>query len=320
MDIEKLKKDLQEVGYVNLITNDGSHAERIKEIKNKLKIANTSNIVACINRDLHPTFDLIVVTEEGIQWSGFVEKEVNGKNRLGRKGVVSFKELSHFKCSVKKNMLDTFGLRLENMDIAHSSFMDVLFEFQYNSDLNSNENAINAELEKLQKVFEILIHADGTETSIPDECNGELIRAFIGDNDYFVTFYKKAFSKYTVNGIDKFAFVFSWFNALFGVAALFDRKLYKEALIGTVIAILAILLDNTALFAIVFVALIFVGGFITSYLVFKRYKKTLNQCNAKGMDYEQKLKTLESVGGTNKLVGILVLVLFILGIIRSCME
>jgi hypothetical protein len=62
--------------------------------------------------------------------------------------------------------------------------------------------------------------AAAESSTIPDEKNGELIEAFIDDKDQSV-FYKKAFGKYSTNGIEKFAFCFSWGGFLFGALTFF---------------------------------------------------------------------------------------------------
>jgi hypothetical protein len=191
--------------------------------------------------------------------------------------------------------------------------------FHYNTDLGdkANEEQVHA----LEEVFVTLSSvASGESSTIPDEKNGEMIDAFIGDKDQSV-FYKKAFGKYSANGIEKFAFCFSWGGFIFGAINLFHRKLYLEGvlwLIGS--AILSGI--SSGLLAII---LFFAGAFVNPYLVYKRYKKILLQCDSQKMTYDQKLETLRIMGGTNKvttvifgLLSLIALIVFVVVMFRAC--
>lgn len=318
MDIEILKKDLHKIGYTNLSINDGSNEERFEQIKRKFKISETNKIIGFINDDLDDSIDSgVVITEDGLKWDGIVKTQINGKETY--KGFISFKEISSFNCSVKKKLI-RLGVELENMDIKNGAYTDIELAFKFDAESEPDETELQKEMDKLKEVFTTLIKSIKNENSIPDEYNGELITAFIGDKDN-ARFYKKAFSKYSVNGIDKFAFVFSFGGLCFGVFNLFHRRLYKESLIWFLISILPIGLSG----GILYIASAFAGAFVNPYLVYKKYKRTLVLCNSQNMTYEQKLETLKSVGGTNGfttfLVGIASLLIgigLILLIIRSC--
>ena len=318
MDTEALKTDLQKIEYKNLSINDGSSAEKFKKIERKFKIPETSKIIAFINDDLDDSLNSgVVITEDGLKWDGIVKTQVNGKETYN--GFIAFKELASFNCSVKKKFI-RLGVELENMNIKNGSYTDIELAFKYDVEFEPDENQLQIEIDKLQKVFITLINVTKNESSIPDECNGELITTFIGDKDS-ARFYKKAFAKYNINGVDKFTFVFSFGGLCFGIFNLFHRRLYKESLIWFLISILPVGLSG----GILYIASAFAGAFVNPYLVYKKFKRTLVQCNSHGMTYEEKLETLKSVGGTNGfttfligIVGLIVGIGIILLFIRSC--
>jgi hypothetical protein len=137
-------------------------------------------------------------------------------------------------------------------------------------------------------------------TGTPVESEDALIEAFIGDKDTAV-FYKKAFSKYSVNGIEKFGFCFSWGGFVFGAINLFHRKLYKEAVIWLIGS--AVLSGISAGFLAII--LFFAGAFVNPYLIYKRFKKILAQCDAQAMLFAQKIETLKAMGGTNPVTSVI---------------
>jgi hypothetical protein len=145
-------------------------------------------------------------------------------------------------------------------------------------------------------------------SNVPDEQNLELIEAFIGDNGDTMVFYEKAFTKYHINGVEKFAFCFSWGGFVFGALNLFHRKLYLAGVLWIIgSAILSGI--SSGLLAIV---LFFAGAFVNPFLVYKRFKKLLAECNAQNMTHERKIMTLKASGGTNTLTTILMGIIWII--------
>lgn len=270
MDIEVLKNDLQKIEYSNLSINNGNNIERFEQIKRKFKIQETSKIIAFINDDLDDSLDSgVVITEDGLKWDGLVKTQINGKETYN--GFISFKELSSFNCSVKKKLI-RLGVELENMNIKNGSYTDIELAFKFDAESEPDENELQKEMNKLKEVFTTLIMATKSENQIPDEYNSELITTFIGDKDN-ARFYKKAFSKYNINGVDKFAFVFSFGGLCFGVFNLFHRRLYKESLIWFLISILPIGLSG----GLLYIVSAFAGAFVNPYLVYKKFRRTLVQ-------------------------------------------
>jgi hypothetical protein len=170
---------------------------------------------------------------------------------------------------------------------------------------------------------EIVSQANEINSEIPDEKNAELIEAFIDDDGDTAAFYKKAFEKYTVNGIEKFAFSFSWGGFFFSALNLFHRKLYLE---GVIWLVCAALLSGISGGFLTIISL-FAGAFVNPFLIYKRFKKILAQCNSKNMNYNQKIETMKAMGGTNVLTSIIMglalligIIVFVIVIVRACVD
>jgi len=106
-------------------------------------------------------------------------------------------------------------------------------------------------------------------------------------------FYKKAFEKYTITGIEQFAWQWSWWAIFGGVFYLLYRKLYIEAL--------AYVILFATVGMIPFLGLVFwvSSGGILPYFVYKRYKKTRYEVEKHLTGTEVKLSALRSAGGVN---------------------
>ena len=122
--------------------------------------------------------------------------------------------------------------------------------------------------------------------------NTQAIEAYI-DTPKTLDFYKKAFTKYHVTGIDQFAWHWSWWAMFGGVFYLLYRKLYLEALVYFVLFATIGMLP--------FVGLIMwgVSGGVLPYFIYKRYQKTREQVEKHLTGEEVKLAALTSAGGVN---------------------
>ncbi len=121
----------------------------------------------------------------------------------------------------------------------------------------------------------------------------QMIEAYI-DKEKSEDFYKEAFAKYTVAGVDQFAWHWSWWAMFGGVFYLLYRKLYLEALVYFVLFATVGMIPFAGL--IMWIA----SGGVLPYLVYKRYKKTKEQVEQNLSGDEVQLQALRTVGGVNQ--------------------
>jgi hypothetical protein len=88
---------------------------------------------------------------------------------------------------------------------------------------------------------------------------------------------------------------------VFGAFNLFHRKLYAEGVIWLVSAALLSGISSGILAIIIF----FAAAFLNPFLIYKKFKKILAQCNSQNMNYEQKIETLKTMGGTNAVTSVI---------------
>lgn len=139
--------------------------------------------------------------------------------------------------------------------------------------------------------------------------NEKALEAYIGTPEKYY-WYKVAFSKYDLNGIEKFSWVWSWYSFFFGPLYLLYRKCYVEALVVWIgMAIISSI--NGFLGFLVSIAL---GGTLP-YLIFKRYKKTIEKVESVEDDFDKQLGLLSSLGGTNKTARNIGIIIYILTMI-----
>lgn len=137
----------------------------------------------------------------------------------------------------------------------------------------------------------------------------EVLENYLGTPDKF-DWYKRAFDKYEINGVEKFAWNWSWYSFFFGYVYLVYRKCYIEAiLLWAAQIIVGCLFGITGV-----VVMILCGGFLP-YLVYKRYKKIAIKVDAIDEDYRKKLETMRELGGSNILARNIMIGLFIISII-----
>ncbi len=109
-----------------------------------------------------------------------------------------------------------------------------------------------------------------------------------------VDFYKEAFSKYTISGIEKFSWQWSWWAMFGGMFYLLYRKLYLEALAYF------LLFATVGMIPVVGLVLWILSGAVLPFLVYKRYKKTKTQVEENISNEEEQLHALQELGGVNK--------------------
>lgn len=120
-----------------------------------------------------------------------------------------------------------------------------------------------------------------------------MLESFVQKPEKFA-WYKKTFGKYNNNGIESFAWSWSWWAFFFSFWYLLYRKSYLAAL-GYFIA------------AIVFSFIPFIGGLVfmiisggtAPYFVYKTYKKMVTQAEAAQTGPEERISTMKMIGGFN---------------------
>jgi len=121
----------------------------------------------------------------------------------------------------------------------------------------------------------------------------EAIEAYINKPES-VEYYKKAFEKYQVAGIDQFRWNWSWWAFGGGMFYLLYRKLYIEAFAYFLIFML--------LGSLPFISLILwvISGGVLPYFVYKRYKKMKTLVETNLNDKDRQIAALRELGGVNK--------------------
>jgi hypothetical protein len=309
MDIDVLKKELQGLELPNLyIVQNGQYIDAINTVAKKSFIdMEKSGIIAYLDKE--PSIkgnDGILVVSDGIVWS-FDGATIDDKNSQYGSSC-NFESLKSFEVSISENLIT-----LIRRDISPGKDLEIFFPFTEADKAKKQEYA-----KSLERFFNSIVSFSGIDGGeVPDEKNGVLIREYIGPS----VFYMKAFNKYCVNGIDKFAFNFSWGGLIFGILNMLHRKLYIEVLVAFLVC--GVLSIMQLWYVNILTALTF--AIINPFLVYKRYKRILNQCAAKKMNMQQKKESLSALGGTNIVTTILGSILFLIGIIigiiflvRSC--
>jgi len=119
------------------------------------------------------------------------------------------------------------------------------------------------------------------------------IKAYI-NTPKTVEFYKKAFEKYNISGIDQFRWHWSGWAFAGGMFYLLYRKLYLEAVVYFFVFILLMPLPLVNLIAWI------ASGGILPYFVYKRYKKIKTEVENNLDNPHQQIDVLRELGGVNK--------------------
>jgi hypothetical protein len=288
MTIDALKDELEKSNYTNLFVDRGQNPDFIDRIKRRFNMESATDIIGFIDANYSLTGNEgVLITEEGIRWTS---SEVTIDETPRVKGSLTYAELSRYSCSSRTKIIRN-AITLAKQDIADGKNLCIEMAFLFNNE--PDEKVKQQQVFALEKVFATLTSMSEVPTAaIPDEKNGELIEAFIGQNGN-TAFYKKAFGKYSINGMERFAFCFSWGGFVFGAINLFYRKLYLEGVIWLIASAVLAGISSGLLAIIVF----FAGAFVNPFLVYKKFRKILRQCNDQKMTLDQKVETLRSMGG-----------------------
>jgi len=145
----------------------------------------------------------------------------------------------------------------------------------------------------------------------------KMLYAFVGKPDKFM-WYKKAFAKYDVYGVKEFAWNWSWYAFFFTFFYLLYRKVYKVSIIlggfyliiGSIGGPLGFLIN------------IILGGTLP-YYVYERYLRKKQDIEMHISDENLRIGAMKIIGGVNKsiipltVVLSIILVIFYLMIILS---
>ena len=121
----------------------------------------------------------------------------------------------------------------------------------------------------------------------------QAIEAYIG-TEKSVDWYKDAFQKYSIAGVDQFAWHWSWWAFGGGMFYLLYRKLSLEALGYFVLFMLL------GAFPLISLVLWIASGGVLPYFVYKRYKKIKAEVEANLPDEYAQLQALQELGGVNR--------------------
>lgn len=125
-----------------------------------------------------------------------------------------------------------------------------------------------------------------------NDYDDQMLEAFVNKPEV-TAWYKMAFSRYSVNGVDKMAWVWSWWAFFGGIFYLLYRKAYMAALGLFVLTIVS--------FAIPFGGLIvwILTGGLSPYFVYKVYQSKKVEIEAAIADEHKRIETMRAVGGYN---------------------
>lgn len=116
--------------------------------------------------------------------------------------------------------------------------------------------------------------------------------------------YKKVFASYDVNGVEKFSLNWSWFSFFFAPIHLAYRKCYIEALLIWIVQF--VFSPSGVMSSIIFS----IGcAVISPWLIYKRYRRTVDNIAFSGNDRETKIEMAKKLGGVDKLARNIAIVL-----------
>ncbi|MEN8148006.1 MAG: DUF2628 domain-containing protein [Campylobacterota bacterium] len=130
-----------------------------------------------------------------------------------------------------------------------------------------------------------------TENSGQDYDN-KMLEAFINKPEK-TAWYKNAFSQYSVNGVAKMTWVWSWWAFFGGLFYLLYRKAYMPALILLVLIIASSFIPLGGL-----ILWVLTGG-LAPYFVYKTYLDRKAEIESAIQDEPKRIETMRAVGGYN---------------------
>jgi hypothetical protein len=142
-----------------------------------------------------------------------------------------------------------------------------------------------------------------------DNYEDRMLAAWVGKPDKFL-FYKMAFQKFSIGGVERFAVVWSWWAFFFTFWFFLYRKAYIAALVAFVLAIL------TAFIPIIGPLAFMIGmGMSAVYFLYKHYKNLKLKIEWMTDDEDKRLEYMLMEGGYLGWVPWVVAILTILSII-----
>ena len=129
------------------------------------------------------------------------------------------------------------------------------------------------------------------ENSMSDYDN-KMIEAFVGKPEKTL-WYKNAFNKYSVNGVDKMSWNWSWWAFFGGIFYLLYRKAYLAALGLFVLTIVISLIPFGGL------VIWIVPGGLAPYFVYKIYQSKRAEIEVTIEDEQTRIDTMRAIGGYN---------------------
>lgn len=126
--------------------------------------------------------------------------------------------------------------------------------------------------------------------------NDRMLYAFVGKSSKF-NWYKKAFAKYNINGIEKSAWNWSWYAFFFNFFYLLYRKVY--AISGVIFFFYLIFGSIGGVFGLI---LNFIFGGYLPYFVYKKYIKIKKDIEEHISDENMRIETMVAFGGVNSII------------------
>ncbi len=142
-----------------------------------------------------------------------------------------------------------------------------------------------------------------------EEYEEKMIEAFVQKPEKF-DYYKRAFKKFNVNGIERIAWHWSWWGFFFE----FWFLLYRKAYIGALISFLGGILLGLIPFFGPLIWMILNGGYDV-YFIYKKYKKLKNEIEMKVSDPYQRIETMYILAKPNTWVIWVVAIISILSLL-----
>ncbi len=129
-------------------------------------------------------------------------------------------------------------------------------------------------------------------TDTHNDYDEKMLEAFINKPES-LAWYKSAFSRFNVNGIDKMAWAWSWWAFFGGIFYLLYRKAYLAALGLFAVSLLSFIVPFGGL-----IVWILTGG-LAPYFVYKTYKVKRTEIEANITEEPKRVETMRAVGGVN---------------------
>ena len=136
---------------------------------------------------------------------------------------------------------------------------------------------------------------DEMTKQVEHEYSDKMIEAFI-DKPEKTLWYRHAFSKFNVNGVDAMKWHWSWWAFFGSFFFLLYRKQYVPALVLFIASV-----TIGMVFPLSIVISILAGGYST-YFIYKGYKKQLLEVEANVEDVQKRVDTMREIAGFHQWV------------------